>query len=94
MSNPAAIALKDLNTFGVQAWAEHCHIIDSIETAQHCLAQYGPPELILSGGSNILLVKEKLGQVWINRMMGRSVLSRDASQVTIIDWIALGAKDN
>ncbi|MCG8464207.1 MAG: UDP-N-acetylmuramate dehydrogenase [Xanthomonadales bacterium] len=81
--NTAPHALKTLNTFGVEAWAQSLHTLHKPEAIAPLLDQHGAPDLLLGGGSNVLLVQQSFQQVWLNRLMGRTVLARDTRTVRI-----------
>lgn len=71
--NQSLVSLKPHNTFGVEAWARSCHVINCIEEAQQQLNESGLPDLILSGGSNVLLARPIIERVWINRISGKTI---------------------
>lgn len=81
--NTAPHALKALNTFGVEAWAQSLHSLQKPEDIAPLLDQHGAPDLLLGGGSNVLLVRQTFQQVWLNRLMGRAVLERNAQAVRV-----------
>lgn len=75
--------LRPYNSFHVPAWAERFIIIDSETALEQYWKQSGAPELILGGGSNLLLVKQQLGTVWLNRLLGREIVPIQGDHIRI-----------
>ena len=63
--------LQDLNTFGVEAWAEHFTTIDDAAQLPPLAGRLpAMPLLILGSGSNILFTRDYPGTVLLNRITG------------------------
>lgn len=82
--------LRPYNSFHVPAWAERLIIIDSETALEQYWKQSGAPELILGGGSNLLLVKQHLATVWQNKLLGREVIQTQDEHIRV----RLGAGEN
>ena len=90
MNTPAPHALRGLNTFGVEAWTQQLEVLSGSSQAYALWQRHGTPDLLLGGGSNVLLVRRQFGQVWLNRIHERQVLHRGNDQVRV----RLGAGEN
>lgn len=88
--NPAAPAsLQSLNTFGVPCRARSVRELRSADELAG--AEFDPErDLLLGGGSNVLLVDDLEGVAWLNRLQGRRILSMDERSARI----AVGAGEN
>jgi UDP-N-acetylmuramate dehydrogenase len=83
-------SLKSLNTFGVEA---HAALRIDIESEEDILAlpSLDPSrDLLLGGGSNILLASDVPGTVFLNRIRGRQVVKQSQSDVVV----EVGAGEN
>ncbi|GAB4193821.1 MAG: UDP-N-acetylmuramate dehydrogenase [Wenzhouxiangellaceae bacterium] len=89
MSDTAS-SLQPYNTLQLPCHAYQLQTIQSPSQARELLQSGNPPDLILGGGSNVVLAQPELGQVWLNRIPGREVLQRDSGHVRI----RLGAGEN
>ncbi len=85
------ISLKSLNTFGVGTIAEEYCLITSVKDLVELLAEH-KPALILSGGSNLLFIDERVkGLVLQPRLKGIEAVSFDEDHVLVTaqtgeDW--------
>jgi UDP-N-acetylmuramate dehydrogenase len=76
-------SLKALNTFGVDARAGLMYTIENEEDLLS-LPPFNPDEdLVLGGGSNILLADDIPGAVFLNRIAGRNRIAEEQGQVLI-----------
>lgn len=88
------ISLKDYNTFGIEARAEHFRLAASIEDILELLEDRSvkPHKLfILGGGSNILLTQNVTGIVIKNEIPGIEVVAEDDDHIYVragagINW--------
>lgn len=88
------ISLKDYNTFGIEARAEHFRLAASIEDILELLDDRSvkPHKLfILGGGSNILLTQNVTGIVVKNEIPGIEVVAEDDDHIYVragagINW--------
>lgn len=79
-------SLKQLNTFGVKAYASNFVLIQDIDFLQELLKNYIREEveiLILGGGSNILFTQDFPGMVIKNGIKGIEVLAEDEHFATV-----------
>lgn len=83
-------SLKALNTFGVDASANLMIQLDSEEDVLSMPSFDPARDLLLGGGSNVLIASDVPGTVWLNRIRGRSVI--DSSHENA--WIDAGAGEN
>ncbi len=60
------IALKEYNTFAVEATARHFASFTSVDELAALLPRAPQPVVVLGGGSNILLTGDIAGSVLIN----------------------------
>ncbi len=87
------ISLKPYNTFGIDATARYFATFTSIEDLEALTNGKQPPasnQLILGGGSNILLTQNFDGVVLQNKICGIEVVSEDADFV----YVKAGAGEN
>lgn len=86
------ISLKPYNTFGIEAQAKYFARIQSVEELQNLISnsKFQASNLILGGGSNILLTKNFNGLVLKNEILGIEELHEDADHV----YIKAGAGEN
>lgn len=80
-------SLGKLNTFGLEAKAEHFMALHSVADLQKVLQQAIRPILLLGGGSNLLITRDVKGLVLKNSILGIKVL-RDFKHRA---WIEVGA---
>lgn len=83
-------SLKALNSFGVEASAR---LLIQLDTEEDVLSM--PPfdpakDLLLGGGSNVLLTGDVPGTVWLNRITGRSIVDSGPEHA----WVDVGAGEN
>lgn len=74
------VSLKALNSFGIQAYAKHFSVADSIEGLQSILNWQKiqkTPLLVLGGGSNMLFTKNYDGLVLQNALKGIDLVKED-----------------
>ena len=82
--------LRSLNSFGIAAKA---HFLFKIESEEDLLSVPAPQpkrDLLLGGGSNILLLRDVAGNVLLNRILGIALVDEDADSVVI----EVGAGEN
>jgi UDP-N-acetylmuramate dehydrogenase len=87
------ISLKPYNSFGIDAKAKYFASFrnpEELEELQSSQCAIGNAQLILGGGSNILLTKDFDGLVMKNEMMGIEVIKEDEEYV----YIKAGAGEN
>ncbi len=83
-------SLKAFNTFGVEAAAGSMLILEQEEDLLS-LPPFDPDrDLVLGGGSNILLVGDVPGTVWHNRLTGKAIVERADGHA----WVEAGAGEN
>ena len=83
-------SLKAFNTFGVEASAGSMIILEEEEDLLS-LPPFDPDrDLVLGGGSNILLVSDVPGTVWHNRLTGKEIVERNDGHA----WVEAGAGEN
>lgn len=80
VENPS---LADLNTFGLAAKAGLLLEIENEEDILHMPVLDPVRDLVLGGGSNILLVDDVPGTVLLNRIRGISIIEEDADCVLV-----------
>lgn len=83
-------SLKALNSFGVEAAA---NLLIQLENEEDVLSM--PPfdpakDLLLGGGSNVLITSDVPGTVWLNRITGRSIVDTSSEH----GWVDVGAGEN
>jgi UDP-N-acetylmuramate dehydrogenase len=76
-------SLRTLNTFGVPARAGLLIEIDNEEDILSAPVYNPDTDLILGGGSNVLLVSDVPGTVFLNRIMGQSIIETDGDEVVL-----------
>jgi len=87
------ISLRPYNTFGISARAKYFSTFSSIEDLKEILDSQSPlrnSQLILGGGSNILLTKDFDGIVLKNELKGIEIVKEDAGHI----YIKAGAGEN
>ena len=83
-------SLKALNSFGVEAAASLLIRLDSEEDVLS-LPPFDPNrDLLLGGGSNVLISSDVPGTVWLNRIAGRSIVDSNPDHV----WVDAGSGEN
>jgi UDP-N-acetylmuramate dehydrogenase len=82
--------LSSYNTFGLQAFAARFAVVETPDELKGLIRQFGTPQLLLGGGSNVLLTQDLEGLVVHNRILGRELVKEDESSV----WVRLGAGEN
>lgn len=83
-------SLRSLNTMGVEASAAY---LVSLKREEDLLAlpAFDPnQDLILGGGSNVLIASDVPGTVFHNRLLGKSIVDRARGHA----WIEVGAGEN
>jgi UDP-N-acetylmuramate dehydrogenase len=86
-------SLKQLNSFGIEAFARYFAIVQNTQDFQHLLSLpdlHNIPKFILGGGSNILLTKDFDGLVIKNDIKNIQILSEDDDHI----WIEAGSGEN
>ena len=83
-------SLKALNSFGVEASASLLLSIESEEDLLSLPVLDPRRDLLLGGGSNVLLVNDVPGTVYLNRIKGREIVEDDADFAVI----EVGAGEN
>lgn len=83
-------SLLDLNTFGVPASAALRIDIESEEDLTTLPSLHPAHDLVLGGGSNVLIVSDIPGTVYVNRIRGRAVIKRDQDSAIV----EVGAGEN
>lgn len=81
-----AAALRDLNTFGINEFAERLVPVETEQQLREALAladAQGWPVTVLGGGSNMILAGPLAGLVIAMRSRGRRVLSREPGSAVI-----------
>ena len=85
------ISLRPYNTFGIDATARHFASFTGIEELEETVTlKPGIPNLVLGGGSNILLTKDFDGLVLKNEIKGIAELHEDSEYV----YVKAGAGEN
>ena len=85
-----APSLRGLNSFGVEARAARAIEIESEEELLN-LPPFDPhKDLVLGGGSNVLLTSDVPGTVFLNRIRGRAIVEEHEGQVRV----EVGAGEN
>jgi UDP-N-acetylmuramate dehydrogenase len=86
------ISLKPFNTFGIDARARYFSSFASLDELEELLAGPGSrvPQLVLGGGSNILLTKDFDGLVLKNEIRGIEIIREDEEHV----YLKAGAGEN
>jgi UDP-N-acetylmuramate dehydrogenase len=83
-------SLKALNSFGVQAAAGLLIRLDNEEDVLS-MPPFDPArDLLLGGGSNVLITSDVPGTVWLNRITGRSIVHTSSEH----GWVDVGAGEN
>lgn len=83
-------SLKALNSFGVEAAARLLIQLDSEEDVLS-MPPFDPNrDLLLGGGSNVLISSDVPGTVWLNRITGRSIVDSNPHHV----WVDAGSGEN
>jgi UDP-N-acetylmuramate dehydrogenase len=80
------LALKDRNTFGLDASAQLAFEIDSaaqIPEVMRLIAQQNLPWRVLGGGSNVILPKVLAGATLLMNITGQEILSSDQNTTVI-----------
>ncbi|MBI2382355.1 MAG: UDP-N-acetylmuramate dehydrogenase [Gammaproteobacteria bacterium] len=75
-------SLKSYNSFGLEARAVQLWCLDSLEEFEP-MQKDGAPALLLSGGSNVLLLGDVPGLVLHSRLKGIRMLDRDETRVLV-----------
>ena len=87
------VSLKPFNTFGIDAQARYYLQIDALQTLRDFLAQpslTALPQLVLGGGSNVLLLNDFQGVVLHMAIDGIAKVKEDQDYV----WVQAGAGVN
>lgn len=83
-------SLKALNSFGVEAAARLLIQLDSEEDVLSMPPFDPAKDLLLGGGSNILITSDVPGTVWLNRITGRHIVDSNRDHV----WVDAGSGEN
>lgn len=88
-------SLRQHNTFGIDARARYFAGFSSVEELQELAEQAFPrqrvnPQLVLGGGSNILLTGNLDGWVFHNQVRGIELVKEDENHA----WVTVGAGEN
>ena len=78
-------SLKSLNTFGVEARAERIIELESLQDIASTRVGLFKPEsdLVLGGGSNLLLTRDIEGTVFLNRLKGMEIVEDDGDEALV-----------
>ena len=81
--------LRAFNTFGVEAMARKAVQLDSLQDIEQLEPRAFRPatDLVLGGGSNILLTGDIEGTVYLNRITGSNIVE-DHGDVVLVDAAA------
>ncbi|MDT8321141.1 MAG: UDP-N-acetylmuramate dehydrogenase [Xanthomonadales bacterium] len=83
-------SLRGLNSFGLEARAQRAVTIET-EDDLTSLPPFNPrADLLLGGGSNVLLTTDVPGTVFLNRIRGRAIVAEHDGQA----WVEVGAGEN
>mgnify|MGYP001820121426 FL=1 len=83
-------SLKALNSFGVEAAARLLIQLDSEEDVLSMPPFDPAKDLLLGGGSNVLITSDVPGTVWLNRITGRNIVDSNPDYV----WVDAGSGEN
>lgn len=83
-------SLKALNSFGVEARANLLIQLDSEEDVLSMPGFDPAKDLLLGGGSNVLIASNVPGTVWLNRITGRHIVDTSSEH----GWVDAGAGEN
>lgn len=75
--------LQSFNTFGIQAQAAQLAEAHSVDEMRALIDAHGTPDLVLGGGSNVLLRGDVDGFVLVNRIPGVEVVSQEGDRVRV-----------
>lgn len=75
--------LQSFNTFGIQAHAAQLAEAHSVDEMRTLINAHGTPDLVLGGGSNVLLRGDVDGFVLVNRIPGIEVVKQAGDQVRV-----------
>ena len=75
--------LQSFNTFGIQAQAAQLAEAHSVDQMRALIDAHGTPDLVLGGGSNVLLRGDVDGFVLVNRIPGVEVVSQEEDRVRV-----------
>ncbi|MGB0135957.1 MAG: UDP-N-acetylmuramate dehydrogenase [Flavobacteriales bacterium] len=75
--------LQPFNTFGIQAQAAQLAEAHSVDEMRALIDAHGTPDLVLGGGSNVLLRGDVDGFVLVNRIPGVEVVSQEGDRVRV-----------
>lgn len=84
------VSLKPINTFGIDVKARYYLRVDTLQTLRNFLAQpslRALPQLVLGGGSNVLLLNDFKGSVLHMAIEGITKIKEDQDYV----WVQAGA---
>ena len=80
------VSLKAYNTFGIDAFARFLVEVNSVEELKEVLSDdrfQNTPQLVIGGGSNVLLTRDFEGLVIVNSIKHIKVLSEDSDSVVL-----------
>ena len=75
--------LQPFNTFGIQAHAAQLAEAQSVDEMRALIHAHGIPDLVLGGGSNVLLRGDVDGFVLVNRIPGIEVVKQEGELVRV-----------
>ena len=75
--------LQSFNTFGIQAHAAQLSEAHSVDEMRALIHAHGTPDLVLGGGSNVLLRGDVDGFVLVNRIPGIEVVKQEGDLVRV-----------
>ncbi|MEL7120520.1 MAG: UDP-N-acetylmuramate dehydrogenase [Bacteroidota bacterium] len=75
--------LKNLHTFGVEAYAKEFILIEKSEDILHLLSKDKSIDLILGGGSNVFFLKDFDGCVVKNNILGIHIIQEDENNAIV-----------
>ncbi|MGC6531924.1 MAG: UDP-N-acetylmuramate dehydrogenase [Flavobacteriales bacterium] len=75
--------LQSFNTFGIQAHAAQLAEAQSVDEMRALIHAHGIPDLVLGGGSNVLLRGDVDGFVLVNRIPGIEVVKQEGDLVRV-----------
>lgn len=76
------VSLRELNTFGVSVRAAELQRLET-EAEMEAAQFHATTDLLLGGGSNLLLASDVPGTVFLNRLRGRRIIARDGEEAVI-----------
>ncbi|NND06259.1 MAG: UDP-N-acetylmuramate dehydrogenase [Saprospiraceae bacterium] len=77
------VSLRDLNSFGIRAKADHLIYVDTLEKMQEAIAIELAPKMVLGSGSNVLFTKTYRGLILNNQIAGISIVEDKSTYVKV-----------